>query len=855
MVEINRVNPATAQTSGVRDIIADMPFWKNVPTNEVIDLVVNETERKDFRSGATIAVQDGPCEAVYYIASGQVQIERWRVGANPTGAQAQVLQRTVGPGYLVGRFALTYNLPYTSTAKAVGDVVALAFPTSAFERLLYRYPNLRAELSPQAIINRLRTMPLFARVGLISLSYLAEEVVKTTIPKGGAVYTQNQNADRLYLVDRGQVELINPRQAAERRKLGTGNAFGFPGSIGGGNPNTPDEYGHWATATANTTLFSLPWESIRRLAARYPHIKDPAIQDVCRKAVNEISVFQPLTDEQRNNLSGYCTFQHIPQHHLIMQQGDIGDSMWVLLEGSRAVLSALDASGPLPPVPVDGMVYFGETALIATRSVHSTIESEPGSLWLRFHWRDFQTYVDNEKDAAIPSRLTIRLSDEHTVGGGKIEYDWLGAGEQVISLTRRHWLSLLQKAQPGLIGLALTLVAVVALLLAGQSILWGIGLLGLPSVLALAWGVLDHLNDYFIVTNQRIIQQEKVILTSEMRREALLEQVQNVGLKTSFWGNFFGYGLITIFTAGSTGSINFDFVPEPAAIKASIFRLVTERKARYRAESRLEIQNALEKRLGLVVDLPSRVLPDMPKRMSSDDPTLSWWQRFRAYLAADNQLQWSNTERIVWHKHWFVLASQVVPLGILTLGILIMMIAGFIFDFSQQADLWIIQTILSFEIFLGLIALVLLAAIAWIVADWWNDTYELTRESIIDIEKLPLFLSEERKEARLSEIQDIRLDISSPLEMILNYGNIEVQTAATQGAFTFNHIPNPRAVREEINRRVIEWKRNDELRKARAQTQELPDWFEMYRRLEAGREPTRIVPDHDAPAATGPGQQ
>jgi len=846
MAEINRVNPATTQTNGVRDIIADMPFWKNVPANEVIDLVLSETRRKDFSAGDTIAVQDGPCETVYYIASGQVQIERWRVGANPTGALAQVLQRTVGPGYLVGRFALTYNLPYTSTAKAVGDVVALTFPTSAFERLLYRYPNLRAELSPQAIINRLRTIPLFARVGLISLSYLAEEITKKTITKGSPIYTQNQNAGLLYLIDRGQVELVNPRQAAERRKLGTGNAFGFPGSVGGGNPNAPNEYGHWATATADTTLFSLPWESIRRLAERYPHIANPAIQNKCLETIKKIAVFDPLK-EKRESLAGYCTFQHIPQHHLIMQQGDIGDSMWVLMEGSRAVLSALDANGPLPPVPVDGLVYFGETALIATRSVHSTIESEPGSLWLRFHWRDFHTYVNDEKDAAIPTKLNIRLPDEHSVGGGKTEYEWLGTGEQVISLTRRHWLSLLQKLQLGLIGLAFTLIAIVTLSLVGQPIIWGILLLGLPSLLALAWGVLDHMNDYFIVTNQRIIQQEKVILTSEMRREALLEQVQNVGLRTSFWGTFFGYGHISVLTAGSTGSINFDFVPGPEGIKRSIFRLMTERKARYRAESRLEIQNALEKRLGLVVDLPSRVLPDMPKRMSSDDPTLSWWKRFRAYLTTDNQLHWSNIERIVWHKHWFVLARQVVPLGILTLGILIVMIAGFFFDFSQQADLWIIQTILSFEIILGLIALALLASIAWITADWWNDTYELTRESIIDIEKLPLFLAEERKEARLSEIQDIRLDISSPLEMILNYGNIVVQTAATQGSFTFDHVPNPRAVREEINRRVIEWKRNDELRKARAQTQELPDWFEMYRRLEAGREPTRIVPDHDAP--------
>ena len=140
MTTINRINTAAVQPGDMRDLIADMPFWKNVPTKEVIDLVVNETRRIDYTDGQTITRQEDPCDQVYYIHSGQVRIERWRLGAvtpdNPTGAQIQVMERTVGPGYLVGRFALTYNMPYTSTATALGDVAALAFPASAFERLI-----------------------------------------------------------------------------------------------------------------------------------------------------------------------------------------------------------------------------------------------------------------------------------------------------------------------------------------------------------------------------------------------------------------------------------------------------------------------------------------------------------------------------------------------------------------------------------------------------------------------------------------------------------------------------------------------------------------------------------------------
>lgn len=833
------------------DIFAAMPFWKGVPPNEVYDLVAHETETVYFQQGDVITKQETECERVYFIHSGQVRLERWRPGAvtrnNPRGLPVQVIERTVDKGYLIGRFALSYNLPNTSTATALDSVAAVSFPTAAFERLIYRYPFLRGNLIPQSLINRLRTMPIFARVGLVSLSYLAEEAtVHPPLGAGASIYDAHKSPDELYLIKQGQVALSLPGQSDAAIWLGTGNPFGFSGSIGGAGG--PTEYGHEATTTAHTELYSLPWPSIRRLATRYPHVANPKIQNVCLNAVNNISVFKDLDPALKPRLAGYCSFQHIPQHHLIMQQGDIGDSMWVLLEGSRAVLSALDGSGsPLPHVPVDGLVYFGESALIATRSVSSTIESEPGSLWLRFHWRDFASFVSNEKDPSIRDKLRVRLPDELSIAGSDEEYSWLSTGEQLVSLTRRHWLSLLQKMRWSMIGWLVTLAGAIGLQFSGLSPWWAIWLLGLPSLLALIWGVLDHLNDFFIVTNQRVIQQEKVILTSEYRREALLEQVQNVGIRTSFWGKFFGYGIVSVATAGSTGSIDFDFVPEPAGLQTAIFRLTAERKARYQAESRLEIQTALEKRLGLVVDLPSRVLSSAPPRMSTDDKSLPWHQRLWRYLFADNQFQWNTTERIIWHKHWFVLARQVVPLAILALGLLLLMVGGLIFDSYQPLNLAISQTIAGLEFILAFILLILLAAIAWVTADWWNDTYELTNDSIIDIEKLPLFLSEERKEARLSEIQDIRLNISSPLEMILNYGDITVETAATEGAFTFDHVPNPRAVKEEINRRLIEWRRNDERRKARAQMQDLPDWFEMYRRLEAGREPTRVVLDNDTP--------
>ena len=177
---------------------------------------------------------------------------------------------------------------------------------------------------------------------------------------------------------------------------------------------------------------------------------------------------------------------------------------------------------------------------------------------------------------------------------------------------------------------------------------------------------------------------------------------------------------------------------------------------------------------------------------------------------------------------------QVALPGLLLFFELLFLAGGF----SSVALLQQLQSGLDAQTLLlsgGLVTLATLGWILWAVTDWWNDTYTVTEDRIIDIEKLPLFLSEQRREAQLSDIQDIRLEMNSPLKVMLNFGNIIVQTAAGEGAFTFDHVPNPRIVKEEITRRMIAWRREDERRKAQDRSRDLPDWFEMYNRLEMGQ--------------------
>jgi len=815
-------------------LLQSLLYLKGLPLDEVADLLLSNSLVIEFSPGDELTRQDDVAEHLFFILSGSVRVTR----RDTTAAGVEdALARVAIAGDILGRYELTFSLSYTSTATAENDVSALCVERSTVERLLYRYPTAHQQTAYQTMVNRLRTMPLLADVDMVILGFLADEIRSQTVKTGTVLYTQNQVPGTLYLIAQGQIELYHPRRTDNRLLLGTGGAFGFPGSVGVTGSSGPDKYGHWAEAKTETTVYELPWRTIRQVGRRFPQAIDPEIQLLPAKTISAVSIFAGLSPHEQIQLSGFCSFYRIPQNHPIMQQGDSADSMWILLENSRAVLSALDEENrALPRAPVRGTVTFNETALLAPTPVELTVESEPGSLWLRLHRQDYRRMgqiCGPEIVDKVADRLPAQTDD--TDNGQRQEYPWLRKDELLVNLHLRHWLALLGQ----------TKVSALAIL-AGAGLIWllsnlgfspwvALGISALLVILSLIWGVLNYLNDYFIVTNRRVIQQEKVIFFSERRQEALLEQIQRVDVATTFWGNLFNYGTLSVYTAGTTGSIDFDYVGDPDSLRTAIFHHRSLSQQRSSAENKLDIQNALEDRLGLSVDLPGRVYTDPAPSTPEDTAAgLDLWQRLRQFVSLDRSLDWESTERIVWHKHWWVLFVQVALPCLLLLFELLFLAGGF----SSVALLQQLQSGLDVQTLLvsgGLVTLATVGWILWAVADWWNDTYTVTEDRIIDVEKLPLFLSEQRREAQLSDIQDIRLEMNSPLKVMLNFGNIIVQTAAGEGAFTFDHVPNPRIVKEEITRRMIAWRREDERRKAQDRSKDLPDWFEMYNRLETGQ--------------------
>ncbi len=294
-------------------------------------------------------------------------------------------------------------------------------------------------------------------------------------------------------------------------------------------------------------------------------------------------------------------------------------------------------------------------------------------------------------------------------------------------------------------------------------------------------------------------------------------------------GNLFGYGDVVIQTASKQGNIIFDYAPDPAKMRDTIFGQMQMQRNHLQAQTKMNIQERLEARLGIKLTMPDRVLVSAPKATAAPLPTLfwkRWWAQFRSLLSPTVD-HWAGSATVVWRQHWLILASKLVTPVVLFLVSVVVGVGGF---------LGIVQDIAgafeAVELVASVVGLIALVTGGWIFADWRNDTYELTNTMIVDISKLPLFFSEERRQAQISEIQDIQFEKPTPIHYIFNFGDVKISTAATEGIFTFDRVPDPASVVDEIRRRVEKWRFADETSRAAKRAEELPDWFEIYKRLD-----------------------
>ncbi len=523
---------------------------------------------------------------------------------------------------------------------------------------------------------------------------------------------------------------------------------------------------------------------------------------------------------------------HLPSHEfqpgeILLNLGDPLEAVYLILNG-EVELTTYDSRGEsrlvnrLSAGGVAGLLEFFAWQSIQTRS---TALTEVYALrWDRTALAEFL--------ALQPEALAgLRLAARSQRLAFQLTLDWLSEGEVVVGLARKH---------PVMLFLAEIVPAI--LLLGGVALgLWAASAGGLFEALAVIAGIggisygiwqwVDWRNDYYVVTNRRIVRLEKIVALYDSRQETPLHQVLSVSVSTDAISRLLGFGDVVVRTY--TGQIVFPAVALPRRLAALIEEQWRRQQLVQKVTDRQDVEKAVRQVLqpGLAPETPDT--PSMDK--GQDRPAPSDPER-APQLGLDHwgfQLRFESQGVVTYRKHWAVLLGHIgLP------SLLILLVVGLVG--ARLGTLVSLGTSWTMVEYAGLSLIPL--GLWWLYqyADWVNDIYQVTPTHIIDVYKRPLG-RELRKVAPLENLLSTEVDRRGLIGILLNFGDVTANVGTE--VLDFEGVFNPAAVQQDVVRAQEAFNARRREAERQQRQDEMVEWLSVYHEQVSGRDSEEKVPE------------
>jgi hypothetical protein len=537
-------------------------------------------------------------------------------------------------------------------------------------------------------------------------------------------------------------------------------------------------------------------------------------------------LFRGLVEEELTVAAELFDEVEYSAQETILKQNDPADEFYMIYSGSVRVIRQVKQEEQQLAVLVSGD-YFGGEALSRNppRKRTATVVAEKNVLLLKMTRLQYDELI--RKFPQIKINFDVSLSSRGL--SRKLLFKWVRPKEVIYFIARKHPILLVRN----LLGpVFVLLIASLFFALLGinlfQSILTSVA--SFTILLAIiGWGVwswIDWGNDYYIVTNQRVVWLEKVIGLYDSRQEAPLDKILSVGVETVLVGRFLAYGNVIVRTF--VGRIPFNRVSHPyqaAAIVEEYWRRAQQTSHREDIEA---MKDTLREKLG-IVEVKPKIKPLAPEKKALPSP---YKPSLLMILSRDIfRLRFEERGTITYRKHILVLLKQVfwsTFFVIITLSLIVWRLGSLAGNekvqllTNAQGGIRVDTLTLVFLIFFFIILL------PWWVyqyLDWSNDIFQVTQDQIFDIDKKP-FGSEQRRAAPLDSILSTRADRVGFLGYIFNYGNVYISVGSAE--FVFESVFDPVAVQLDIDMRRLAANARKQEAKDKVERENMAEWLATY---------------------------
>jgi hypothetical protein len=541
--------------------------------------------------------------------------------------------------------------------------------------------------------------------------------------------------------------------------------------------------------------------------------------------MNRNPLFRLIGEDGLQVLAAQTRTASIRGGQIIFDHGDSCNGFFLILSGS-VILERETGKGEQTIAVLGPGDHFGSEMLShSTRSRLTRATSLAETSLMKFSRKDLRELFSGNSQF----EQAAHLEHKSYLYGVKKHFPWRNDRENIIFINRKHYFYLIKSLiLPVLTGILLLipLGLIYLFLLPGSFIMPALMLAELAiSFFWSLWKGWDWTNDYSVITDQRILSLEKVILFYESRQETPLEAILSLETDTSFAGRWMGFGTIRARTF--TGSIEFKYIRDPEWVITLLQEYWSRAKNSQVNINRVEIEADIRSRIAGNISAPAQ-LPVNPVASEFESGPLV------NSLADFFKLREVRGDAIIFRTHWWILLRKLI-LPLLFLVLWVMSLAAAAGGFFGGME---ITTFFSFALLGGL---VLWIWFLYRIVDWRNDYYMITPDQIIDLHRRPLG-SEEKRTAPLKNIQTIEYNRQGMIGILLNFGTVSARIGDTQ--FTFDYVSDPSSVQKDLFDRFMELSRREKKNEALAERDRIADYIDTYHRM-TGEE----VPDNKYPPA------
>ncbi len=539
--------------------------------------------------------------------------------------------------------------------------------------------------------------------------------------------------------------------------------------------------------------------------------------------LKKIHLFQGVDEQMLENAVRLMEVVEFPAGAEIFNEGNAADFFYIIYSG-RVRISRInrETRQPEPLGTLDEGDSFGHEVLEKNWPRQISAATETEATLMRLSVPNFIALLN-----ILPflgQRLQLILDGYRLML--RTRFSWIDPQEVIYYVARKHvlflWLALLPPIIVGVIGFAILIAIEIGLSSLGPFIA-----LGLWSMVVAVWIILAYIdwgNDYYIITNRRVLYQEKVILIYDSRQESPIEAIQSTSINTSLLGRFLGYGNVVIRTY--IGTILFRDINRPDLVMS----LIQEQQARSQTSQRRAELAAIEQ---IIKRRISGEPEPSPARQAGPPPAQpSVMQRLLTNLL---HLRYVSGASVTYRTHWFILLKKTGLPFLILVGIFVLSVAR----------LFNLFTIISVPAFCGVNILIGLIVFLWFLyqyLDWHNDIYIIGPEQIADVNKKPLG-HEERKVAPLRNILSIEYKRLGIIGLLLNFGTVYIRVGDQQ--LTFDDVFNPAEVQRELFHRLAAKTYSDRQAQAENERQRMADYIAIYDRLQRSNPPPANPPTRE----------